>query len=132
MKTSSAKAKGRRGQHALRDAVLKAIPTLSPDDFRSTPMGVTGPDITMSLHAQKVFPYSPEIKVRESLNIWETFAQAEANAGKLTPLVVVGRNRTRYWAAVPMEDFVALVARAGFGRNEGASDGNPGSGTVST
>lgn len=121
MNPSSCKAKGRRGQQELRDAVLKAFPNLTPDDVRSTPMGVTGSDLMLSRAAKNAFPYSPEIKRQEKINIWEAINQAEANAGNLTPLVVFGRNRTRTWAAVPLEVFVEIAARAG--RADNSQDG---------
>jgi hypothetical protein len=110
MRTSSCKAKGRKGQQALRDAILAAFPALTADDVRSTPTGVTGADLMLSRAAKDAFPYSPEAKQVEKLNIWQAISQAESNAGNLTPLVVFGRNRTKPWAAVPLDHFMKLVA----------------------
>ncbi len=52
MKTSSAKAKGRRLQQTVRDKILSLFPTLELDvDVRSAIMGETGEDIKLSKKA---------------------------------------------------------------------------------
>ena len=48
MKTSSAKAKGRRLQQKVRDLLLETFTELEPDDIRSTSMGVSGEDLQLS------------------------------------------------------------------------------------
>ena len=47
MKTSSAKAKGRRLQQKVRDLLLETFTELQPDDIRSTSMGVSGEDLQL-------------------------------------------------------------------------------------
>ena len=115
MRPSSAKAKGRRLQQELRDAILAAFPHLTPDDVRSTSMGASGEDTLLSPAARAAFPFASECKNQEALNIWKALEQAEANAdpaaGKY-PLLVFRRNRTRPWAAVPLE-VLFLVLKTG-------------------
>lgn len=113
MRPQSAKAKGRRLQQEVRDAVLATFPSLEPDDVRSTSMGASGADILLSPAARKLFPFYVEAKNRESLNIWAALEQAEvgrANAlGTVHPLVVFRRNKSRTYAAMPFEVLLELL-----------------------
>ncbi len=80
MKPRSAKNKGKRLQNAIRDLILEHFPQLEPDDVVSTLMGDSGTDIKLSPAARKVFPYSPECKNQEKVNIWAALEQAEDRA----------------------------------------------------
>ncbi|NRA68739.1 MAG: hypothetical protein HRU19_29920, partial [Pseudobacteriovorax sp.] len=51
MKTSSAKAKGRRAAAELKALILYYYPSLTEDDVRLTPSGLNGPDILLSAEA---------------------------------------------------------------------------------
>ncbi len=51
MTPASAKAKGRRAQQVVRDAILQAFPPLLPDDVRSAAMGSNGEDIHLRRRA---------------------------------------------------------------------------------
>ena len=113
MKPASAKQKGRRLQQRVRDAILEAFPSLHPDDVRSTSMGASGADLQLSRAAFAVFPYRPEIKNVESLNIWKALAQAAAHGLRDTPpsapLVVFSRNGEDVFATLPLPELLFLL-----------------------
>ena len=110
MKTSSAKAKGRRLQQYVRDAI-RAKYQLPESDVVSTPMSVAGLDIQLSAHARTVFNYGCECKNCESLSIYKVMEQCEMNAKKhhLKPLAVFSRNNTPKYAVIRFEEFMRLL-----------------------
>ena len=116
MRTSSAKAKGRRLQNAVADAIRARFPDLEPDDVRPAIMGASGEDVLLSPAARKRFPYSVECKNTERLNVWEALRQAEANCGEHTPLLVFTRNRSKTYVAIEWSQFLEL-----HGGNDGGS-----------
>ena len=79
MKTSSAKAKGRKLQQWVRDMILCSFPKLEKDDVKSTSMGVSGEDIQLSPLARKTFPYSVECKSRKKIGVYQYIDQATQN-----------------------------------------------------
>jgi hypothetical protein len=108
MKTSSAKAKGRRLQSFVVDAVRAALRLHEPD-IRPAIMGETGMDIKLSMEARRHWPYATECKNVQKIAIWESLEQAEGHASAgLEPLLVFSRNRARVWAVVPFEHLVEL------------------------
>lgn len=109
MKTSSAKAKGRRLQQAVASAILALFPRLEADDVRPAVMGESGEDVKLSPAARRAFPYSIECKNVERLNVWSALDQAQKNAGAHTPLVVIKKNRTMAYAVVPFDHFMGLL-----------------------
>ena len=109
MKTSSAKAKGRRLQQKVRDLLLETFTELEPDDIRSTSMGVSGEDLQLSPAARKLIPFAIECKNQEQLNIWKSLEQAESNCEGLTPLLVFKRNGTKIYAALEISNFLSLL-----------------------
>lgn len=109
MKTSSAKNKGRRLQQYVVDAILSKFKYLTDRDVRSTPMGVTGSDVTLSEQAFKLFPYSVECKNTEKLNIWQALKQNEQDTRAGKPILVFKRNRTDIYVAMKFEDFMNLL-----------------------
>ena len=110
MKTSSAKAKGRRLQQFVRDAIRVKY-QLPESDVVSTPMSVPGLDIQLSAHARTVFNYGCECKNCESLSIYKVMEQCEMNAKKhhLKPLAVFSRNNTPKYAVIRFEEFMRLL-----------------------
>ena len=108
MRTSSAKAKGRRLQQAVAAAIRERF-NLAPDDVRPAIMGESGEDIKLSTAAREKFPFAVECKNQERLNVWDALAQAEANAERGCPLLVFKRNRTRTYVALSFDDFMELV-----------------------
>ena len=79
MKTSSAKAKGRKLQQVVRDMILKYSPSLEPDDVKSTSMGAGGEDVQLSPAARKQYPVSIECKSRASYAFYKDYDQAVTN-----------------------------------------------------
>ena len=61
MNTQSAKAKGRKLQQWVRDAIISAC-NLQADDVQSRSMGAGGEDIMLSPTARAEFPFSIECK----------------------------------------------------------------------
>ena len=107
MKTSSAKAKGRRLQQWFRDLLIEKL-DVHPEDIESRSMGAGGEDLIMSRAARKKFPYSIECKNQESVNVWKAYEQAEENAGDYEPIVVLKRNNTKPLILVDADYFVRL------------------------
>jgi len=115
MRPQSAKAKGRRFQQWVRDALLEAAIWLEQDDVRSTSMGASGEDILLSPAARKIYPLSIECKNVEKINIWKSLEQAEAHAGvyNATPALFFKRNRSEAYVAVPAKFLInVLVGQA--------------------
>jgi hypothetical protein len=111
MRTSSAKAKGRRACQELQTLILRWFPDLSARDVRVTPSGSTGEDIQLSEAGAEAFPYAVEVKNQERLNIWQSLLQTTAHAKKLglQPLLAFRRNRSELWIAVRAEHFFELA-----------------------
>ena len=109
MKTSSAKAKGRRLQQKVRDLLLETFTELEPDDIRSTSMGVSGEDLQLSPAARKLIPFAIECKNQEKLNVWDSLKQAEENSGDYSPVLIFKRNRSKTYAVINIEKFIELI-----------------------
>ena len=107
MKTSSAKAKGRRLQQWMRDLLIEKL-GVHPEDIESRSMGAGGEDLIMARAAREKVPYSIECKNQESINIWKSYDQAKENAGDHEPIVVLKRNNTKPLVLVDADYFVAL------------------------
>ena len=110
MRPQSCKAKGRRAQQELRDAVLAAFPHLEADDIRSTSMGASGEDLLLSPAARKVWPFYTEAKNVESLSIHKALAQASGKGRP--PLVAFRKNNTPFHVALPLDVFLEILKRA--------------------
>ena len=108
MTPSSAKAKGRTLQQAVRKALLAAFPQLEPDDVVSTPMGVQGSDIQLSPAARKVLPYQIECKNKATSQLHTYYNQAKTH-GKYEPLVIVKKNRAEVLVAMTLDHFLELL-----------------------
>jgi hypothetical protein len=109
MRTSSAKAKGRRLQSAVAAAIRERF-GLHPDDVRPAVMGESGEDVKLSPAARARFPFSVECKNTERLNVWDALQQAEKNAKDHTPLLIFSRNRAKTYVVIQLERFLALLA----------------------
>ena len=107
MKTSSAKAKGRRLQQWFRDLLIEKL-DVHPEDIESRSMGAGGEDLIMARAARKKFPYSIECKNQENVNVWKAYEQAEENSGDYEPIVVLKRNNTKPLVLVDADYFVRL------------------------
>ena len=110
MKTSSAKAKGRKLQQWFTQKLIEGL-NLNEEDLESRPMGSQGEDIIMGRESREQFPYSIECKNQEAVNVWKAYEQAETNCKGYEPLVVIKRNRSKPLVLVDAEHFVALHKR---------------------
>ena len=111
MRPSSSKAKGRRLQKEVRDALLCAFPELAPDDIKVAIMGESGADLHFSPAARARIPLSIERKNVEKLNVWQALKQAEGNANGHTPALVFRRNRSRTYAVLPLDVLLGLLRK---------------------
>lgn len=116
MKTSSAKAKGRRGAQEVVALLLKHAPSLTGDDIKANTGSVPGEDIHFSPLARSIYPISSEVKNVEKLNIYTALKQASVHAEKnlkknisTEPVVFFRRNKTKLYVAVDAEYFVKLL-----------------------
>ena len=107
MKTSSAKAKGRKLQQCFANLLVETLAAYE-EDIESRPMGSQGEDIIMGKQTRQIFPYSVECKNQESVNVWKAYEQATENCKGYEPLVVIKRNRTKPLVLVDAEYFVEL------------------------
>lgn len=108
MTPSSAKAKGRNLQQLVRDAILTAFPSLTPDDVRSTSMGAGGVDVQMASAALKLFPYKIECKNLARIAIYSLYRQACTHKGGGEPLLIIKQNHAKPLAVVDLEYFIDL------------------------
>ena len=114
MKTSSAKAKGRRLQQRVRDDLRAIAPQLDPTDIESTTMGLSGVDILLTKAAKDVFgPLAFECKNVEKLNAIGVFQEhMDKYAPKgMVPLMVHSRNHAEPRVTMLWSDFVRLYLR---------------------
>jgi hypothetical protein len=107
MKTSSAKAKGRKLQQWFADLLVNAL-GLDKDDLESRPMGSQGEDIIIGKQSRDRFPYSIECKNQERVNVWNAYDQASENCKGYEPLVVIKKNRTKPLVVIDAEHFIKL------------------------
>jgi hypothetical protein len=118
VRTSSAKAKGRRACAEARDALLRVL-GLEPDDIHVTSSGATGKDLKLSPRARSRFPFVLEVKNQEALNIWEAYAQAEDHWAKevsreeVYPAVIYRRNRSDLMISMSLEDLLHFLFERG-------------------
>ena len=110
MKTSSAKAKGRRFQQWVRDQLIEQL-DVHPEDVESRSMGAGGEDLIMARAAREKFPYSIECKNQESLNIWKAYEQATENSGNYEPVVFIKRNNQKPLVVIDAEYFITLNSK---------------------
>ena len=115
MKTSSAKAKGRRLQQKFMQLLIEKL-DIDPEDIESRSMGAGGEDLIMSKAARSKFPYSVECKNQEKLNIWSAWDQANANKGIYEPLIVIKKNGVQPLVVLDAESFLDMIK--GYNNNE--------------
>ena len=105
MKPQSAKAKGRKLQQWVRDRLIEHR-NIHPEDIESRSMGAGGEDLIMARDARQKFPYSIECKNQEKLNVWDAYAQAQANSGDHEPIVFIKKNGKKPLAVGDAEHFI--------------------------
>jgi len=107
MKTSSAKAKGRRLQQWFANKLVEHL-EVDSEDLESRPMGSQGEDIIMGKETRQIFPYSVECKNQESVNVWKSYEQATDNCKGYEPLLVIKRNNHKPLVVLDAEFFLQL------------------------
>lgn len=117
MKTSSAKAKGRRASQETKDLLLEFLKKwgLEDGDITITSSGCTGRDVCLSPKAKKLLPLAIEAKNCESINIWKAYQQAVSHVLNPdyefeVPIVFFKRNRSNLMVCLSAEDFMTLVS----------------------
>tara|TARA_B100000427_G_scaffold192228_1_gene159838 strand:- start:1535 stop:1873 length:339 start_codon:yes stop_codon:yes gene_type:complete len=109
MRPQSAKAKGRLFQQWVRDQLIEHR-EIHPEDIESRSMGAGGEDLIMARDARQKFPFSIECKNQEKLNVYEAYAQAQANSGDHEPVLFMKKNRKKALAVVDAEWFIKNVS----------------------
>jgi hypothetical protein len=115
MRTSSAKAKGRRLQDWMRKQLVNRL-GLTPDTdmVRTAVMGERGADVQLMGDLKMRFPYTIECKNQEKLKgIYDVLAQAERHCTYLQPLAVLKMNHKEPIVVLDAEHFLEVY----FGRN---------------
>ena len=107
MNTRSAKAKGRRLQQWVRQALIEML-NVHPEDIESRSMGAGGEDLIMARAAREKFPHSIECKNVEKLNVWDAYEQARANCGDYEPIVVMKKNGKKPLVVVDAKYYIQL------------------------
>ena len=107
MKTSSAKAKGRKFQQWVRDEILKRFPTMRAEDVRSTSMGAGGEDIQLSPFARDLLPIQVECKSHKDFAVYRVLDQATEH-GNYEPVVFLKANNRKPIAIVDAEVFLDM------------------------
>lgn len=110
MKTSSAKAKGRR----LQDAVVESLYEhyeLREGDIKPAIIGESGKDVKFSPAAEDIIPFDIECKNTEKTSPWAWIEQAEENTkdGRI-PLVIFKRNRSKTYAIIEWDKLLKLIS----------------------
>jgi len=126
MRPKCAKAKGRRLQQFVRDAVIGALEHcgITSEDVRSTTMGMGGEDIQLSSAAAKLWPYVVECKNVEKINIWAALRQNAHHHHRpqqrpgTEPLLVFSRNRRQPMACVRANHWDTRLRAEPFGPSE--------------
>lgn len=109
MKTSSAKAKGRRAASELRDLFLKSYPDINPLDLLITLSGDTGPDLKLLGEWAKL-NFAIECKNQEALQIWAAIKQAQSHVvGDQIPILAFKRNKSELMVCLKAADFFKLI-----------------------
>ena len=116
MKTSSAKAKGRRLAQWVKDVLIGFSPELHNDDIVLTSSGDTGEDVKLSPKARKLYPVQIECKNHKSFAVYGDYDQAISH-GPHTPVLVIKANHRNPLVVVDAELFFEILGeRAIYGK----------------
>lgn len=107
MKTSSAKAKGRRCSQEVASLIENTL-ELPSGNIWVTPSGVTGADVILSQAVESHFPFAIECKNQESLNIWSALEQAAGHSERLPGALFFKRNRSELYVAMKAKDLLQI------------------------
>ena len=92
--------------------ILDCFPSLEPDDVRSTPMGVSGPDVQLSPAAKKLYNVSIEVKNQERPGLRKSWEQADANSNGCTTLLFNTWNRGPELVTMKVDYYFNLIKEA--------------------
>jgi hypothetical protein len=106
--TAACKAKSRKLQQFARDKILSLHPTFRPEDCKSTPMGVQGPDVQLSPFITDVLPIQVECKSYAKIAVYKWYEQAKSH-GKFEPVLFVKQNNSKPLAIVDAEHYMSLL-----------------------
>ena len=112
MTTASKKAKGRNLQKLVVDKIKVKFTQLVDNDVKSTSMGVTGEDIQLSPHGEKILgPLYIECKNVEKLNVLSVMEETrlKAQAKKKIPIVVHKRNGIKPVVILDLDTWLELL-----------------------
>ena len=116
MKTSSAKAKGRRLQQWVRNLLIEEL-EVHPEDIESRSMGAGGEDLIMARAARQKFPYSIECKNQERRGykgVYRAYKQAETHLKNLEPVAIIKENGEKPLAVVSPEYLFQLQSKVAY------------------
>jgi hypothetical protein len=110
MLTKSGKAKGRRLQNWVREALIKWF-DLAEEDVRCAIMGERGADVDIiTLAAQEKAPFSIECKNKEKFkSIYDIMDQAASHKPELFALGIIKMNGKRPLAIMDANDFFIIA-----------------------
>lgn len=116
MRTSSAKAKGRRLQDWVKSQLVRLLELPEDTDLvRTAVMGESGADVQLMSVIQDSFPYSIECKNQEKFkSLYTIMNQAEGHVTHLQPIAFLKMNRQKPLVVLDAEHFLEVY----FGRHE--------------
>jgi hypothetical protein len=111
LKTSSAKAKGRRLQQEVRDGLRTKVYLLEDGDVESRGMGQSGVDIILSPAARRILDLAIECKNCETLNVHKIFTEHynKYKDSKALKILVHSKNRSETLATLKWTDLLVLL-----------------------
>lgn len=125
MRPQSAKAKGRRAQQLVRDAlrIVGAEFRLADGDFESTSMGAPGVDVKFSPAAERAFgAWATEVKNVEKLDVHKVFSEHAAKYPGKLPVLIHTKNRADVLVTMKFELWLSLLREVGL-LSQGAEQG---------
>lgn len=87
----------------LKNTILKYFPNLTNKDVK-----IAKGELHLSPAARKILPISIECKNVEKLNVWQSWAQATANAKDWNPVLIFKRNRSKPLVVCELDYFLSL------------------------
>jgi len=122
MRTSSAKAKGRRLQDWMREKLITKLGLhLDTDLIKTAVMGESGADVKLIGNLKDSFPFSIECKNQEKYKgVYGALDQAatHSSCSKMEPLLVIKMNHRRPIVVLDAEYFLEVY----FGRTKHNTD----------
>jgi len=111
MRTSSAKAKGKRLCLYVKNRLLNFFPELKSSDIEIPRGSLKGADLKLSDKALEVLPFSFELKNHEKLNIWAAIEQSKNHVkdSEIIPTVVFSKNHHKPQICMGLDDFLTYI-----------------------